>query len=373
MGHRLFAVVGMHRSGTSLLTRLINIAGVDLGPDEALLDAQPDNPRGFWENSDVRELHDALLVRLGGRWWNPPVLADGWELAPELDEYRMRAAAFAAGMRAASEVAAWKDPRGSLLLPLWQAATDVDATLIAIRHPAAVASSLQERQGFAPELAADLWLRYTVAARRASPDGLLVGYDELVDNVEDTLQRIVTHLELKLPDGRVVEAAHREVDASLRHHADIAVPDGPVMAEAVSLFELLTSGVEPGRILDGLHQRWLLGSERDALIAERDRLADSRDRLSSERAALLQRLRDQQRETDRLWSEIERRNETVGSLRDRLADLDSSVARLEDELTELRRESEAMRSSTSWRVTAPLRAVGDRFSALRPLRSGERR
>src|SRR5205085_11585012 len=59
-------VAGMHRSGTSPTTRLINLLGADVARD--LLPAQPDNPRGFWEPAAVVEIHDRLLAALGSSY-----------------------------------------------------------------------------------------------------------------------------------------------------------------------------------------------------------------------------------------------------------------------------------------------------------------
>ncbi len=45
----IILVLGMHRSGTSAITRLLNILGADLGIN-LLPGAQTINEPGFWEN-----------------------------------------------------------------------------------------------------------------------------------------------------------------------------------------------------------------------------------------------------------------------------------------------------------------------------------
>ena len=55
---KLFVVVGMHRSGTSIVSRLLNLLGAHLGPEDDLMPPKPDNPTGFWE---------ALLDRAAAR------------------------------------------------------------------------------------------------------------------------------------------------------------------------------------------------------------------------------------------------------------------------------------------------------------------
>ena len=67
-------VLGMHRSGTSLLARLLNIAGIELGAASSLARPAEDNPRGFWEHEELRKTNDALLQVFGGSWMDPPEL-----------------------------------------------------------------------------------------------------------------------------------------------------------------------------------------------------------------------------------------------------------------------------------------------------------
>ena len=61
----IVCILGMHRSGTSLLAR-INLLGVYLGPPNRLMPAAPENPKGFWEYQPIMELNNEILARLGG-------------------------------------------------------------------------------------------------------------------------------------------------------------------------------------------------------------------------------------------------------------------------------------------------------------------
>jgi len=44
-------ILGMHRSGTSALTRVLNLLGMELG--QPLLPPHPTNETGFWEHATV--------------------------------------------------------------------------------------------------------------------------------------------------------------------------------------------------------------------------------------------------------------------------------------------------------------------------------
>src|SRR5258706_8380174 len=69
----IICVLGMHRSGTSLLARILNLLGVDLGPAEVLT-TEPiaHNPKGYWEHHEITAISDAILKRYGGSWDEPP-------------------------------------------------------------------------------------------------------------------------------------------------------------------------------------------------------------------------------------------------------------------------------------------------------------
>lgn len=54
-------VLGMHRSGTSAFTRLLNLAGAE--SPKNLMEAKTDNVRGFWESEAVCGVNDAFLAR----------------------------------------------------------------------------------------------------------------------------------------------------------------------------------------------------------------------------------------------------------------------------------------------------------------------
>ncbi len=73
---RAILVLGMHRSGTSAATRVINLLGADLGHD--LLPTAGDNPRGFWEHRAIVEIHEELLAALDRSWHDVRSMPENW-------------------------------------------------------------------------------------------------------------------------------------------------------------------------------------------------------------------------------------------------------------------------------------------------------
>ena len=64
----------MHRSGTSALTRGLQMLGVYLGND--FLSPQPDNPTGYWEDRKICELNERLLAAFGLKWEDVALIDD---------------------------------------------------------------------------------------------------------------------------------------------------------------------------------------------------------------------------------------------------------------------------------------------------------
>ena len=58
MKHCIF-ILGMHRSGTSALSGVINALGLDLGTN--LMQADVYNPKGYFENMLVYEFNRSIL------------------------------------------------------------------------------------------------------------------------------------------------------------------------------------------------------------------------------------------------------------------------------------------------------------------------
>ena len=69
---RNIVILGMHRSGTSMVARALATAGLYVGEQGELLSDQEDNPNGFWERKDVVSLNDEMLHNCGYSWFNPP-------------------------------------------------------------------------------------------------------------------------------------------------------------------------------------------------------------------------------------------------------------------------------------------------------------
>lgn len=260
---KLFTVIGMHRSGTSIVSRGLNLLGAHLGPDDDLMPAKPDNPAGFWETLTVAQLHDDLFAHLGGRWDAPPVLEDGWESSAYLDAFAERIRGIVDSHFSTAKVAVWKDPRGSLFLPLWRRVVPIAGTVLCVRSPDEVARSLSAREGFDPERAAALWLRYVVSAYRDAGGALVVRFEEPYADPDGTLARLADFSGLPAPGAVVLEDFRNYVNAELRHFTEPAHRPGRLMRLARAAHALLLEGrrevVSP--FFEALTDAWRLDAQ----------------------------------------------------------------------------------------------------------------
>lgn len=189
-------VLGMHRSGTSALSRVLSFLGCDL--PATLLGETASNPNGHWESIAVMDLNDAILKSAGSAWndWQPvsPQLYN----SPVFAGYKSQAVKILHDEYGESPLFILKDPRNCRLLPFWLDVLDSENVtpliVLSVRNPLEVGESLERRDLFHPELGQLLWLRHILDAEHASRgrSRFVSTYTELLDNwpgVADRMQR----------------------------------------------------------------------------------------------------------------------------------------------------------------------------------------
>jgi predicted O-methyltransferase YrrM len=269
-------VLGMHRSGTSAATRLVNLLGVPTCVDEDLSPARADNPRGYWESESLTVFNERLLDALGCDWSCPPRLEQGWENDSALEQLVAEAAVVFPTIFP-TEQWVWKDPRNSIVLPFWRRVLDVQlVAILVLRNPLEVAASLEARNGLGKTYSLALWERSLRVAL-----GDLSDVPTLVTRFEDLLADPAAWsrgaADFLRPAGISVapvrdDEADAFVDGGLRHAeatAEDLERDQAVSAPQAELSRMLEAmrGVHPAGLVAPA-----LGPETgttEALLAER--------------------------------------------------------------------------------------------------------
>jgi GT2 family glycosyltransferase/glycosyltransferase involved in cell wall biosynthesis len=302
---RVICILGMHRSGTSLVARLVNLLGVDLGSDPGLAARAEDNPRGFWEHPGFVAINEALLAQLGGRWDAPPRIATGWEHDASLARLRDSARELIDSFGSAT-LWGWKDPRTCLTLPFWQALLPALEYVVCTRHLLEVAQSLRRRNGFDLVRSGRIWLASTasVLADTADHRRLVVPYGRVLSGGPAEVRRMHAFLSGGDLDPAVERQCLEAIDRSLRHHHAIEAAGRqglpPILGAAQTIVETLEQEDTP--VLARAAAR-ALANLRDAdedaeRGAEEMTALEDRVKAAESEAAELRRVRQQQDEVN---------------------------------------------------------------------------
>jgi len=290
-------IAGAHRSGTSMLTKLLHTCGLYLGPESDLMPAQADNPDGFWENLRFVALNDEVLNELGGAWDLPPKADENFKHA-RLDPLRTKAQLLVEGFDSAT-VWGWKDPRNSLTLPFWQDLLPKLKTLIIVRNPLEVAYSMRERNGTSYSFGLRLWEIYNrrVIETSSEQERLVTHYDLFFEDAGTELRRIVRFI--GLPDGEVNSAA--ALITTQRRHTHFTIDqliDARVSAEVIDLYRALIAETDRGVRASAKkgNKARITKAPRTAKSAEADLLPGSVSRLNASVPEKIARIEHLERE-----------------------------------------------------------------------------
>jgi len=239
-------MTGMHRSGTSLVASVFARAGVHLG--DRMLGPGPGNPRGYFEDLEIVDLHERALASCGTTMYVER--AGRLALPPEVREHA-RAIVAARGAHASW---GFKDPRTTLFLDDWDALAPGARYVFVYRDAAGVLTSLARRRDpalhrqypgavalerlgaprFRFATAIETWRRYNRAliafAERAASQCCVVRFEDVAVALPRVLARLRTDgFDLddvcvadvidgdpaaRRPDGRIARRCRRHGDAA---------------------------------------------------------------------------------------------------------------------------------------------------------------
>jgi hypothetical protein len=222
-------VLGMARSGTSAITRVLSLCGGTL--PAGMVGGFEDNPLGYWEPRKVVYLNEAILRRHGSAGFDPSLRLQE-EGAFDADEK----AAFISKIRAylttlpAAPLMVIKDPQITALSDMWFEAARLAgfniATVIAVRHPQEVIASFGKRgPGASKELSGALWLKYCLLAERDTRGlpRVFVESANFLDDWRREVQRISAALAIDLDtrDEGAIEEFHKPDLQHQRHSGSV--------------------------------------------------------------------------------------------------------------------------------------------------------
>ena len=267
---RMTMVLGMHRSGTSALSGLLQAAGLQAPRD--VLGASAGNPLGYWESRRLVGLTDRFLSSLGCSWSQLFRAPRCWMQDEATTEWVAEYLKAMAQCFDHDQHIVLKDPRLCLLLsPLCSAWIGGDVGvdyLLMLRSPIEVIASLTAIHPIRPLDALCLWIASVLHSERQTRHlpRRLISFPELLRKPQDVLFRCRNFLGASV-DSINDDPALTMIDVSLHRHKALQVREH-ILSESPQLEQLLdfadlvhdavmrvdqSNGMER---LDGLNQVW---------------------------------------------------------------------------------------------------------------------
>lgn len=244
--------VGMHRSGTSLLGRLLEELGLFVGVKK-----DQNNEAIFFQR-----LNDWLLQQSGATWDRPSGIEDLWKVEPALpwtESYiktlcaSPRAVEFlgvrrflAGGMKSLQEPWGWKDPRNTFTLPMWLRIFPGAKVVYIERHGVDVAQSLRVRALKGLQDSVEKYKRYRPlvflrpklagfadSPRCVSLEGGFALWSEYVDQARSVLTG--------LPEERVLRLRYEELLENPANHVRVSAEFCGLKASPSDLQRVITA------------------------------------------------------------------------------------------------------------------------------------
>ena len=335
-GRQAVLILGMHRSGTSVLSGLLAGAGLDLG--KTLMPPAEDNPRGFWENQRLVDINEAVLNIYDQSWSSFQALPGDWLDHPSLDSYRRQISEVITEEFDDSSVICVKDPRLCRIFPLWQqvlGSLNITVQTVLISRPMEeVVASLQARDGMGKAQAQALWLRYSLGMLQALENGPCVqtSYDQVLDNAGQVMAAIADLTGLTLTVG---EQAF--VEPSLRHHQHTKPGSKTETNWAAGLYQHLCSATYPlpaafeSLVLPLVEELATLEQQAARTLAEPG-LAESIDMLSARESLIFEQAQDAKRHASLMEKELAEGRQYVTAMELELEQREAYARSLEQEL-----------------------------------------
>lgn len=262
----MIAIAGMHRSGTSCITGLLEKCGYSVGTGKWRLSmkdpvmgvvsgqeynwmlnlnkSMPDNEKGHYENAMALVINHSVLTKAGGEWYQLPPDAKlketGEYYSPYYEEFSRQ---FNGDI--------FKDPRISVTISLWEKyCPKLEKVILCLRNPLGVAQSLAKRDNMSVDAGLILWCEYNLRLIQGVNNLKIavIDYDNFQHDMEGEFWRLLQTLGAPVSREEMKEKTRGFYEPRLNHQKETdsesqKIPDG-----INRLYDMLRSRKFPGAL-----------------------------------------------------------------------------------------------------------------------------
>lgn len=196
-------VLGMHRSGTSMTSAILEKLGINMGEEK--LGAAATNPIGHFEDRMFLDLNNKILDDAGGSWDNPPSKDSIIKLE---SKYKKEVKELVTNK---NKNWGWKDPRTSLTIDLYYPYLSNTYFVYCKRNEDDVAASLKKRNDMPlgegkklkkiyDDRIGDFFNNIDVSRK------IIFNYDEVLRNPKFEIEKLIKVLDLNVSEKEIDEA-----------------------------------------------------------------------------------------------------------------------------------------------------------------------
>ncbi len=353
---RLVCVSGAHRSGTSMVTRSLVILRFELG-EKLMPPRGGNNAKGFFEDLDVVQLNEKLLAACN-RHWDSVLPLNAQEINSLIQKgYAEQGLRLLQLKLSQHNHFAFKDPRTSKLIPFWETALGRGGIkpvhLFVVRNPLSIAASLQKRDGIPTGKSLLIWLEHVLSFLNATQGSkvLFVSYEAFMDSPEEQVDRIGAWLGKEVDPVELSRFTSNFIDKQLQH-TSFATQDllqstsVPALVKEVYLgIEAFCKDTSPDSDFKEVLAKWT------AEFRSLEFFLNIVDAQTSTDHSLSNELLHTQGQFEFARRELTKAADTIANLNRQISAQKFLVRTRESEIDEIR-------SSRSWKITAPLRGLG---------------
>lgn len=196
-------VLGMARTGTSLITGILHYLGVKMCAEDEAKETDEFNRRGYFQNTDFKQLNGLFYPD----WKREPPSIMKTKLLASLRKQRLKCLF---EKHQTAEIWGFKDAKTSFIIEAIYPYLKNPYFIISLRPAWAVASSFYKRNGISDKISRKRWeqsyIRIFKFLSKNNDPFIVMEYYDIIEKPNDNIRRLIDFLRIKPNEEEITRA-----------------------------------------------------------------------------------------------------------------------------------------------------------------------